>query len=289
MSIKHAFSNTVADAAGTITVWNGATTASVAATDVVRPGDWNSGHNQFHTLSGNTNNASTASGTNVVLQGLGQVTLVGSTDTIGISVAPLFTHSGFDPYSNGVGVVTAFQGASLQINPVTLPNVQFDRVVVYPYNSNSSNSSGSHTISFWAGIYSRNASSLSLIQSVSRSHGVTQSGTAGSYSLFSGMRLMTMGLTTTLTEGQYWLGFISRTSTAGANGTWQVLHRSDVTLALNGHIGSSNATTQQEILGRGLYSATTTGMPGSIAFTEIQGSDNLAHRMPVMRFASSTI
>lgn len=87
MAISHAFSNTQANATGTLTVWNGGSTVSVAATDVVRPQDWNSAHNQFYTLSGNTNNASTASGTNVVLQGAGGVTLAGSTGTIVVSGA----------------------------------------------------------------------------------------------------------------------------------------------------------------------------------------------------------
>lgn len=75
MAVSHVYSNAQADATGTITVWNGATTATVAATNVVRPSDWNSAHNQYYTLSGNTTNASTASGTNVVLQGAGGVPL----------------------------------------------------------------------------------------------------------------------------------------------------------------------------------------------------------------------
>jgi hypothetical protein len=54
MTLLHAYSQTVAD--GT-------------ATSVVRPSDWNSGHNQFVTLAGNTSGASTVSGTNIVYQG----------------------------------------------------------------------------------------------------------------------------------------------------------------------------------------------------------------------------
>lgn len=87
MAIKHAFSNLQSNATGTLTVWNGGSTASVAASDVVRPQDWNSEHNQFYTLSGNTSNASTASGTDVVLQGAGGITLAGSTNTLVISGA----------------------------------------------------------------------------------------------------------------------------------------------------------------------------------------------------------
>lgn len=60
MTLLHAYSQTVAD--GT-------------ATSVVRPSDWNSGHNQFVTLSGNTAGQSTISGTNIVYQGGNNVTL----------------------------------------------------------------------------------------------------------------------------------------------------------------------------------------------------------------------
>ena len=73
---------TIGDFTGTVTVF-GSTggTETIAATNLVRPSDWNSGHNQ-HTLSGNTTNASTASGTNVVYEARGDVTLGGSTGTL---------------------------------------------------------------------------------------------------------------------------------------------------------------------------------------------------------------
>ena len=64
MTLLHAYSQTVAD--GT-------------ATSVVRPSDWNSQHNQFITLSGNTAGQSTISGTNIVFQGGNNVTLSAST------------------------------------------------------------------------------------------------------------------------------------------------------------------------------------------------------------------
>ena len=56
----HAYSQTVAD--GT-------------ATSVVRPSDWNSAHNHFMTLGGNTAGQSTLSGSNVIFQGGNNVTL----------------------------------------------------------------------------------------------------------------------------------------------------------------------------------------------------------------------
>lgn len=83
MAVSHIKSSTIGDMTGTVTVFatNGSTTTA-AATDLVRPSDWNSNHAQLYTLSGNTTNASTASGTNVVFQAGGDVTLGGSTGTI---------------------------------------------------------------------------------------------------------------------------------------------------------------------------------------------------------------
>jgi hypothetical protein len=63
MTIRHVFSNPVADG---------------AATTVVRPSDWNSAHVQAMTLSGNTAGVSEISGHNIVLQGGSNVTLSGA-------------------------------------------------------------------------------------------------------------------------------------------------------------------------------------------------------------------
>jgi hypothetical protein len=64
MAVQHVYSQTVGD--GT-------------ATSVVRPSDWNSFHNNYLTLSGNTAGQSTVSGTNVVFQGGNNVTLSANT------------------------------------------------------------------------------------------------------------------------------------------------------------------------------------------------------------------
>lgn len=83
MAVSHIKSDTIADFTGTITGFNSqGSTVTIAATDLVRPVDWNSAHNQFYTLSGNTTNASTASGTNVVFSAAGNLTIGGSTGTI---------------------------------------------------------------------------------------------------------------------------------------------------------------------------------------------------------------
>jgi hypothetical protein len=79
-AVQHAKSDTIADATGTVTFWDGATTASAAATNLVRPSDWNSFHNQLLTISGTTLGSSTMSGTNIVFGATGPgMTLSAST------------------------------------------------------------------------------------------------------------------------------------------------------------------------------------------------------------------
>ena len=88
MALSHVKVDTIADLTGTVTVFDSAgITATVAATGLVRPSDWNSAHNQFITVGGNTVGGSTASGTNIIYQGAGIVTLSANADTIVFSAS----------------------------------------------------------------------------------------------------------------------------------------------------------------------------------------------------------
>lgn len=107
MAISHVFTNAIGDFTGTITGFNSqASTTTIAATNIVRPSDWNSAHYQYYTLSGNTTNASTASGTNVVFSAAGNITLAGSTGTIVISGGQIISS-----YENVVPFVSAIARA----------------------------------------------------------------------------------------------------------------------------------------------------------------------------------
>lgn len=80
MALSHVKSNPIADFTGTVTVFNSqGSTATVNATDIVRPSDWNSAHNIFQTISGNTAGSSTMVGTNLVFQGGNGITISAST------------------------------------------------------------------------------------------------------------------------------------------------------------------------------------------------------------------
>lgn len=290
-ALSHVKSDTIGDFTGTVTVFNSqGSTGTVAATDLVRPSDWNSAHNFFQTISGNTAGQSTASGTNLVFGGTDDIQVSHSTAAgaatlwIGQKVS-----SGYAPYADIPGVIGQAGQGTLQIDPDIFPAVQFDRLGFVVNNTNSSNSSGSHTLSFWWGFYTRNASTLSLLASTSTSTAVTHSGTAGSYSLYSGMRMVTIPMTTTFTAGEYWIGYLSRTTSGGANGSYSVLHNSHINSNFLGHFGSSHNTTYQLTLGQGVYTVTTSGMPGSIAFTQIRGSDSHALRAAKLWLHSGTV
>lgn len=93
MAVSHVFNNTIADATGTVTAWNGATTVSVAATALVRPSDWNSAHNMRYNITGNTTNASSVSGTDILFNATGNISIGGSASSLLFSVAPQSTQA----------------------------------------------------------------------------------------------------------------------------------------------------------------------------------------------------
>lgn len=200
-----------------------------------------------------------------------------------------FTAPGFHPYDDLVQVVGQVGQGTLQFDPQLAPNFSFDRLGFFVQNTNSSNSSGSHTLSFWVGLYTRNASTLSLSTSWSVSTAVTHSGTAGSYSRYSGGRLLALTVAAVeIPASRYWIAFLSRTTSGGTNGTYSNYMVSNVNSQFTGLFGTASNATHQPKLGQGYYSATTSGLPNSVAFSQINGTASLARRMPVIGFHSNT-
>lgn len=249
---------------------------------------------------GNTQgNTQVSSGTRLVFVGTNNITLSQATaanaTTISISGgagggAAAVTLPGLQPYDDFVQVVGQYGNGTLVFDPQPLPNFQFDRFVQIIQNTNSSNSSGSHTLRFSLGLYTRNASSLSLLTSWAGSTALTHSGTAGSYSLYSGQRVLALTVPSaeTVTEGRYWIGYVSSTASAGANGTYSQNMVSNLNSAVTGMFGSAANATAQAKLGQGVYSASSTALPNSVAFSQIQGTGSLFKRFPVIGFGSGT-
>lgn len=226
--------------------------------------------------------------TSFVATGQASVSLNGSTLSIGVA-NPRTETNGFFPNGDLELVTGGIGNGTMIIDPNAFGNLAFDRVLVPIYNTNATNSSGSHTLSFWFGLYTRNASTLSLYASASQSYAVTHSGTAGSYSQYSAMRNVSIPMTTTVTDGKYWMAFVSRTSSAGTDGTYSNLILSQNSNAYGGVFGQGSNATNQFTLGQGFYSATTSGIPSSIAFSQIQGTNSSAQRMQAILFASGTV
>ncbi len=180
----------------------------------------------------------------------------------------------FGNYSDGEHLAVVNGQDSLIIQPFFLQAQLRHSEILFPINySNATNSSNSCTITVHVGIYTRNAGSLSLLQSSSSSFNITNSGTAGSYSLYGGKKNIPVGWTSTLTEGDYWLALRTRTTTSGGAGmSFSNYHMSNQNTNFSGRFGAASNASNQFLLGMGSYSATTSAMPGSIAFTEIRGS-----------------
>lgn len=259
MAISHVKSNAVGDFTGTVTVFNSAgATATVAATDLVRPSDWNSAHNFTYTLSGNTLNASTASGTNVVYAGSGGVSLGGSTGTIVFSCPVPVTMSSWAPFEvPGLASSTISAGnvssGIVSFWPVTVDNHLSAGAMNWIGSWNwitSNTSSGRCTFGLQAGLYTRgtgtNSTTMGSVTTASFSLGMTVSSSSitasypastdfGGYtysttstnglnisSLFTGLKVMAFPVNTLMTPGVYWVAMLATNSTTSNNHGWSI-------------------------------------------------------------------
>lgn len=224
------------------------------------------------------------------LSATGAVSIATNGNTISIGAPGPVTYGGLHPYDDLVMVLGQVGQGSLIFDPQPLPNVSFDRIPIFIQNTNSSNSSGSHTLRFTVGLYTReNESRISLFTSFTGSTALTHSGTAGSYSWYSGQRLFPITFAaTSIPENRYWIAFVSSTASGGANGTYSNYLVSNLNTNYTGVFGQASNASMQPRLGQGFYSASTTALPGSVGFSQIQGTNSLARRFPVLGFGSST-
>lgn len=291
MQITHVKSNTVADATGTVTFWNGTTTGSIAATNAVRPSDWNSQHALQFTLAGNTTGNSTVSGTNVIFNGAGGISIGGSNGSLmisGPSGAGGVTHSFYNEFKEAPLVAGQIGNGSLHIQRwAGVPHLTMDRVVMPVLFSGATNSTGTMTVSFHVGVYTKNVSTLSLLQSSSWTTAVTHSGTANS-TLNSGMRIVSFGWSTSLADGDYFIGVLSRTTSGGANMTLSQMVNSQINSAFSGYLGSVTSASVQMSLGHGLWSTTSTALPGSVAIGDLRATTSVNLRPPSILFGFGT-
>jgi hypothetical protein len=198
--------------------------------------------------------------------------LNGSTVTATFSPPQDETFSYYNPRDAYVQDSGTWGNGTLFMQPFQCDNVQFDRVAhpIYISNADNANSTMGLSFSLSFGIYTRNASSLSLLSNYTTN--TTFQGTLGSAnsSLYRGIRLWTMGLTQTLTEGQYYVGMIS--SVTNTRGTISNYVISQQTSNFNGIFGQAWALTNQYTRGLGFYSTSTNALPSSVAISQLNGA-----------------
>jgi hypothetical protein len=239
---------------------------------------------------GNTAGATGITGTQNVFVGSGVVSLSqlstnGSTISVGV---PGTTARFWNPWLQGERVAGQHGQATLHMQPYPIYQpVQFDQFVVPVQYSQATNSTLTVTMSAWVGLYTKNVSTLSLLHSGSGTFSINGSGTASS-AQNSGPKNMTFPWTSTVSPADYWLAFISRTTTAGANASISVFMNTRQNSVWSGLMGVAAGASAQWALGLGTYSATTSAVPGSVAFSQLTGSAVSAQRQPMIWLLSQS-
>ena len=290
MSIKHFYSQTVAD--GT-------------ATSVVRPSDWNSNHNMIVNLSGNTLGSSQLSGQDIVFVGGNNVTL--SADTAasklvfsaaagggGVTVgnAELFPMGGNSTFSS-LGQNSIYLQKFVCQSDISFNNIERRMSMALTASSTNSQSAG-HTIDY--GLYTLGsgasstqygliASSQLIVQAsfssnvsagftISQGAGSVTNTSAGTANLsnLSGFKHLYLPFATTLTQGGFYAIAmrISSTSAVGAPIRPAMLDLSQIN---NVSVGKFFATATTALASNasnvgdfqmGVYSATSSNLPATI-------------------------
>lgn len=222
------------------------------------------------------------------LAATGVVSISTNGSTISIGAPANVTYSYFNPQDAYVQITGQQGQASLHFQPTQVPNVSFDRIVMPMVFTGSSNSTASVSVSVSMGVYTRNISTLSLLTSYSATGALTHSGNVNS-SLNNGLKLFTIGATGLLSEGQYYIGIVSRTTSAGGNATISQILASQQNSNLAGFWGQAVNGTIQYTRGLGVYGTTTTAMPGSVAFSQINGTASIVLRQPIFYFVNGTM
>lgn len=202
-----------------------------------------------------------------------------------------FTRSKVNPFLQAVAVAAQVGQGTLHVHPLpAVGDFQFNRMYMdmHVVQATATNSSATATVSAWMGLYTRNGASLSLAHSSSTTQSIVKSGTVQS-NTYAGPRVMSMGWTTTVSQNDYWVGIVSSTGTAGGNlNTISQYVASDINSNFSGVLGELSNATHQNILGLGVYTAATAGLPASMAFSQINGTASQFLRAPLYYFVSGS-
>ena len=295
-AVSHFKSLTMADFTGTVTVFNSAGQFQTqAATDLVRPSNWNSAHEGFVTLSGNTSNLSTASGlTNLVLAGGNNITLSMATAASAATV----TISQQDPILSRYtdwGVPGAISSSAIAASasirvfgldaPISFTRADFPIVLSISSTANASTFGWAITSCFV--IYTNNASTLSPVVGAIGTTTYTYASNTSNFSQINSGRLASFPISTLLTPGEYFIGIEVITATTTSSGTisFSVLFRSDYTAAPLIDFGSNSTqsgTTNAYF--NGVFSGTISATNQTIAQSNVSvtGANQARGNFPII-------
>lgn len=224
--------------------------------------------------------------------GLLSISTNGSTISMGV---PAGTATMWQPFNEALNVAGQQGQGILHLVPLPTPvpaalgELHVDRLCLPLIISNSSNSTGSVTISHSLGLYTKNASTLSLVASTSYTAAATFSGTVNN-STFAGLRLHTVPWTTTIGDGRYYVAQWSRTTTAGGNCTVNQWLASQANSVYSGIFGVNSNRSYQYPLGFGAYSVSfSTAMPSAIELSQIDGTASIVARPPSFFMINGTV
>lgn len=286
MAVSHVKSSPVADFTGTVTALNSqGSTTTLNATDLVRPSDWNSQHNQFVTISGDTLGASTWSGTNLVFAGASGVRLSVNGNTLSFidsNTAPLSRYYFADgittpPIAVANSIVSINQFRVREDISASAMGVHLSVLTATAANT----SSAGWVLSASCVFYTRNGSSLSSFNSGSYSVSTFHQSNSGAS--VGGIREIVIPLATAsqFGGGAYWVALhLSSATTSSGAASWTSLGKTmSVGVVPNasawhliGNIGSGTNSTNQFREGVGIISTGATR--GSIGFSIISGNGN---------------
>jgi hypothetical protein len=307
-AVSHVKSNTIADwAAGTVTVFNSAGVSATAnATDLVRPVDWNSAHNQYITISGNTSGATSATNlTNIVMGASGNLTVsmstAGSAGTVWFDAPDAYTQLTYQNRQLGASSTTTLGQNTLWLVPFRLQaplsastlaqilsfsgtitsaaTAQAGLTAKYAfYSQNTADANrfdtwwtGERNFTFW------NSGTSSYSYSYNVTSGSSAGSNLGTASIMSWPRLITVPVGTTMQSGLWLYGMMMSTSSAGYSAAMSRMvpvMDGPVSIPL-GMVGSATNASIAYVDAGTWTSATTAAFPASVSIGHTAGVNNM--------------
>lgn len=241
-------------------------------------------------VGGNTTGttANISSGT-MVLAGGTNITLSQNANSVTIVGANTGTLSQWWPGFPGGFTTRSWGQSTVHVDPIWLPNYLSAtrmQILMSASLSTSSNSSFAGTLSWGVGVYTNNASTLSLASSGSTNYQFTNTSDNSSASL-QGNRIISVPINVNMTPGLYWIAQLTQTATANAN--WITLQNYLQGVSVfSGSFGGASSGTFAPALGAGHWSVQTAGMPNSMAFTDLRQNSPLDVEYAVFTFNNIT-